>query len=290
MPAPTPAATCALCHAPLPEPAAGPGRPAVYCSRSCQAKAYRARTAGHSAPAGHPDPLPSPACPAAADSGLPSATATDLARRIADAADRLETDIHAGTVGPSQLATLRALADQLIALAAPPTRQAVVSEHATASAAAPDTRACPPTPREEIPPGVTKSEQPANTRDPGRTHPAERNPPAASAPPARACPPPAPPRPTSRPPTRAPGPRRYTDAELNAYRLERVPDQIRGRRWKVLVAGDVLGEISPAYTVRGSKGWQAKTTSGYQLRQHDTRPAKTRQQAVIDLILHLGLR
>ena len=42
----TNSSTCAVCPAPLP-PRARTGRPAVYCSRACQAKAYRARTAEH---------------------------------------------------------------------------------------------------------------------------------------------------------------------------------------------------------------------------------------------------
>jgi hypothetical protein len=138
-----------VCQAPLPAAAAAPGRPTIYCSRACQAKAYRARSTSHATP-----------------DTSPTTAATALARQLADAADRLAAAINAGNIEASHPVTLQTLTEQLIALAPPPTPPAVLPDHATAPPPS-HTVAHPPNPRDETPARVTKTAPPAAATDPG---------------------------------------------------------------------------------------------------------------------------
>ncbi|MHA6801790.1 recombinase family protein [Bounagaea algeriensis] len=99
-------------------------------------------------------------------------------------------------------------------------------------------------------------------------------------------------------PARAPGPqrrsgsrrarRRYSTAELDAYQLEPVRTGGELTSYRVRVAGDVLGSIERAPA--GHHGWIARDEHrSIQPHRGDTRRyARTRQHAVVDLLLGLG--
>lgn len=84
-------------------------------------------------------------------------------------------------------------------------------------------------------------------------------------------------------------PRSYTSAELDAYTL----DPIRGdngeiQHYNVIIAGDTLGTIERPL---GHNGWQARQLpSGIAVRHNGRgRYAKTRENAVLDLLIELGI-
>jgi hypothetical protein len=79
--------------------------------------------------------------------------------------------------------------------------------------------------------------------------------------------------------------RRYSNAELDAYQLEHVPDDILTRRWRVIIADDVLGEVRPVPS--DPRHWQA-VASGHAI--CGIRRRASRRDAVIDLIEYLGIR
>ncbi|ANZ15603.1 transcriptional regulator, TetR family [Streptomyces noursei ATCC 11455] len=81
--------SCRLCGAPLAP--AGRGRPALYCSRSCQARAYRRRK--------HP-PVPPPTGAPRPATGPAGEAATDKRRRIIEAVWRIaaERGLHAASI------------------------------------------------------------------------------------------------------------------------------------------------------------------------------------------------
>ncbi len=86
-------------------------------------------------------------------------------------------------------------------------------------------------------------------------------------------------------------PRRYTDAELDAYELRPVVDEATGQTasYAVHIGGDVLGRVrwSPQ-----PRGWQAYTTTGTTPVPHvgGGRVARSRQEAVVDLLSALGVQ
>jgi hypothetical protein len=79
--------------------------------------------------------------------------------------------------------------------------------------------------------------------------------------------------------------RHYDDADLNGYWLER---GVAPGTWHVVVAGDTLGTIRRR---PGKAGWTAYTPSGTPLPHRGSAGyARNRQEAVVDLILGLGMR
>lgn len=101
---------------------------------------------------------------------------------------------------------------------------------------------------------------------------------------------PASPRPPAQSGRRRRGRTRYTKAELDAYQLEAVRgDSGDIIAYRVLVAGDVLGSVERA--PYGHRGWIARDTHRRTQphRGGTGRYAKTREHAVIDLLLGLDI-
>jgi hypothetical protein len=81
--------------------------------------------------------------------------------------------------------------------------------------------------------------------------------------------------------------RRYTAEEINATVLRPAGEG----SWEAVLAGEVIGRVQHRYAGGCRQGWEATTTSLMRLSHRgDGRYARTKQAALVDLLLGIDIR